>query len=115
MLGLFLGAIIGSISAYILYLGFKCVFVKTDDLLKVMRLQDLILERLIRVENENKVLFNTNKFLGHNDITLADRITKLEENYAKSCSQKVAETICGDISARAQEYMANDQTCLHEE
>lgn len=110
-----LGIIMGALSAFIIYQGLKCVFVKNEHFLKIMNLQTQMHEKLMRMENEHRVIFNTNKYLGHNDIALAERITKLEENYAKSCSQKVAETICGDISARAEEYMENDQTRPHEE
>ena len=112
---MFSGILCGALFAFFIYVLLNKVYVQRSDMMKVMHLQDLMNERQIRMENEHKVIFNTNRYLGHNDIVLADRITKLEENYAKDCSQKVAETICGDISARAEEYMENDQTSVHEE
>jgi hypothetical protein len=39
----------------------------------------------------------------------------MEENYAKDCSKKIEETICGDVSARAEQYMASDQKSVQKE
>jgi hypothetical protein len=109
--GIFLGAVFG----FFMYLCMNKVYVQRSDHLKTMQTVHLLHEKMIKIESENRMLFNTNKYLGHNDIALNERITKMEENYAKDCSKKIEKTICGDVSARAEQYMASDQKSVQKE